>query len=819
MFLFFCSSALCYVEFASRLSVAGSAYNYTYTSVGEFAAFVIGWNLVLEYVIGTASEAKAISNQIDALLGNAYQNAMEARFPMHSSFLSTYPDLIAASIVLVMSALISYGVKESTRINSILTFLNLGTVVTIVLSGSTKLNFANWTIPRQSIPPQYRSTAGNGGFFPFGVSGVMAGAAKCFFGYVGFDAIATTGEEAKNPRRNIPLSIILSLTVVFICYLCISVVLTLVIPYYEQDPEAPFLNIFEVFGWTFMKWLVSVGSLFALLTGMFGALFPLPRILYSMSRDGLLYNSFAYVSPLTHTPIVSSLATGLLTAVLSAIFKLDQLIDMLSIGTLLAYTIVALSVLILRYSEELEQEETSDDDAGRYSDPVLVQSTGLGLNRNNVKFDPTESHGDNSTPIKPSSAPIDHQNGTETNTPHEEFHAISCPSTPPINSEHFETHQHTGYSTTGESNTQTTNACDLNIIQREIIVEAAQLESVGDQVNKRDRPSEQSNVINRTKINNQTKENGHPVYIEVTDECIRPSRGQVSNKYTPGGHYVKHVLNKPAGFTSSGSSLSVRALLNLNSTTRRVTAASQFTSKVCIYVFVGLTIVVCLTLNAVTDVDLNLDSNEIPASGNETLALRVIENQTNELLALNNHTLALPVSLNEKQAILALRVNRTSSSGRLPNYELNSSSQAVSNSSPVRFLDNYKTIRYENHPDSTASSSFPPSYSSSPSFASDLISTTDPVSSCKLFAIVLLVLVYLATLLCLSRQAQNVKALNFRVPFVPLVPCLSIFLNTFLMINLESSTWVRFVVWMTIGLFIYFSYGISHSKLKVKKES
>ncbi|KAL1448816.1 hypothetical protein WDU94_000074 [Cyamophila willieti] len=697
---------------------------------------------------------------------------MEARFPMHSTFLSTYPDLIAASIVLLMCALISYGVRESTRINSILTFLNLGTVVTIVLSGSTKLNFANWTIPRQNIPARYRSKAGNGGFFPFGVSGVMAGAAKCFFGYVGFDAIATTGEEAKNPRRNIPLSILISLSVVFVCYLCISVVLTLVIPYYEQDAEAPFLHIFDVFGWSFMKWLVSVGSLFALLTGMFGALFPLPRILYSMSRDGLLYNSFAYVSPLTHTPIVSSVATGLLTAVLSAIFKLDQLVDMLSIGTLLAYTIVALSVLLLRYSEDLDEEVSDDDAAARYSDPVIIQTIDHTMNRDKVK-----SESEDGSPA------IYHQSNTEIYTPHyDDFHVTSSSSFSQINNESYQ-------NTDDLSNAQKTNA---SIIRHDTgIVKATHLES------ERYHPAENlSNAsvytINRPELTSRTKLNENPVHIEVTDESIKSRQGQVSNNYSksPGGHSIKPVLS------TSGSSLSVRALLNLNSTPR-VTAASQFTSKVCIYMFIGLTIVMCLTLNAMLDVDLNLDNDEIvlpPVSGNDTLALQVREKKINKLQ--NYYNLALRVGENETNSLLELRV-RENETGRL---------LAI----PMSLNEKYATLALSN--DSLA-------LLVSSSFGSDLLFGLDPVWSCKVVAFVLLILVYLTTLLCLSRQAQNVKALNFRVPLVPLIPCLSIFLNTYLMVNLDPSTWVRFVVWMTLGLFIYFSYGISHSKLKDKKVS
>uniref|UniRef100_A0A8D8ZXD8 High affinity cationic amino acid transporter 1 n=1 Tax=Cacopsylla melanoneura TaxID=428564 RepID=A0A8D8ZXD8_9HEMI len=342
-------SGICYAEFAARVPKAGSAYIYSYVTVGEFIAYVIGWNLILEYCIGTASVAKAMSDQLDALLGNINRNAMLEVLPIHVSFMAPYPDFVAAGIVFLLSILLAWGVKESSIANNVFTLVNLFVVALMMVAGSFKVDFSNWNIPKANIPAD--KNGGEGGFAPWGLSGIMAGAAKCFFGFIGFDCIATCGEEAKKPQRNIPLSIVLSLIVIFICNFGIACVLTLMWPYYDQDPEAPFPYVFEKVGWPIMKYIVTIGSLFALSTSMLGAMFPLPRVLYAMASDGLLYEFFSHIHPVTKTPVLATLVSGVLSGIMAALFKLDQLIDMMSIGTLLAYTIVSICVMILRYRD------------------------------------------------------------------------------------------------------------------------------------------------------------------------------------------------------------------------------------------------------------------------------------------------------------------------------------------------------------------------------------------------------------------------------------------------------------------------------------
>ncbi|XP_045497938.1 cationic amino acid transporter 3 [Colias croceus] len=345
-------AGLCYAEFAARVPKAGSAYVYSYVSVGEFIAFTIGWNLILEYVIGTASVAKGMANYIDSLCNNSMANTMTRIAPIHVSFLADYPDFFAFGLVLLITVLLGVGVRESTKLNNVFTALNMATVVIVVIAGAIKSDPSNWRIDVADIPEEYRSSAGAGGFMPWGVAGVMAGAAKCFFGFVGFDCVATTGEEAKNPKRDIPLSIVMSLAIIFLSYFTIATVLTMMWPYYLQDADAPFPHVFTQVGLPAIKWIVTIGAIFALCTSLLGAMFPLPRVLYAMASDGVLFRPLAVINKKTQTPLLATALSGLLSATMAAIFNLNQLIDMMSIGTLLAYTIVAISVLMLRYEEE-----------------------------------------------------------------------------------------------------------------------------------------------------------------------------------------------------------------------------------------------------------------------------------------------------------------------------------------------------------------------------------------------------------------------------------------------------------------------------------
>ncbi|XP_037939963.1 cationic amino acid transporter 3 [Teleopsis dalmanni] len=345
-------AGICYAEFAARVPKAGSAYVYSYVTIGEFVAFTIGWNLILEYVIGTASVARGLSGYFDSLINNSMSKALEEAMPINAGFLGNYPDFLSFGMVLLLAALLAFGVKESSFLNNIFTTVNLVTIAIVLVAGGINAKPSNWKIPADQVPIVEGKDFGTGGFMPYGIAGVMAGAAKCFYGFVGFDCIATTGEEAINPKRNIPLAIVISLIIIFLSYFGVSTVLTMMVPYFEQDPHAPFPSAFESIGWDTVKWIITIGAVFALCTSLLGAMFPLPRILYAMGNDGIMFKKLSTVHDYTQTPLLATIISGIFASIMALLFDLDQLIDMMSIGTLLAYTIVAICVLVLRYQDE-----------------------------------------------------------------------------------------------------------------------------------------------------------------------------------------------------------------------------------------------------------------------------------------------------------------------------------------------------------------------------------------------------------------------------------------------------------------------------------
>lgn len=319
-----------------------------------------------------------MSGYIDSLTNQTFSTVFRDWMPINSSFLATYPDFLSVFFIILLTILLTVGVKESSVINNIFTSINMVTVCIILVIGIYKSNPSNWTISKESIPEEYQLRAGEGGFMPFGVAGILAGAAKCFYGFVGFDCVATTGEEAIKPERNIPLSIVLSLIIIFISYFGISTVLTMMWPYYLQDPSAPFPYVFQQLDMLTVKWIVSVGAICALINSLVGALFPTPRVLYAMANDGLLFKILAHVNRKTQTPIYATICCGIFAAIMALLFDLDHLIDMMSIGTLMAYTIVAVSVLVLRYKDD----ENLNVKENKYTNTIILKQL---LNVNSIK--------------------------------------------------------------------------------------------------------------------------------------------------------------------------------------------------------------------------------------------------------------------------------------------------------------------------------------------------------------------------------------------------------------------------------------------------
>ncbi|TMW50794.1 hypothetical protein DOY81_004123 [Sarcophaga bullata] len=378
-------AGVCYAEFGARVPKAGSAYVYSYVCIGEFAAFVIGWNLILEYMIGTASVCRGISLYLDTLINDTLKTTFAEVAPMNISFLGSYFDFFACGLVVVFGVALAFGVETSAIANNFCTCLNLSILLFVIIAGSVKANFSNWSIDVDAVNKTDMAPdteLGAGGFFPFGFTGTLKGAATCFFGFVGFDCIATTGEEVQNPRKNIPRSILLSLLVIFLCYFGVSTVITLMVPYYLQDPNAPLPSAFKLVGWDFAMWIVSIGGLVGLLASLFGALFPLPRVMYSMAQDGLMFGVFGRIHPRYRVPVAGSVVAAMLTALIAGLFDLAQLVSLLSIGTLLAYSVVAISITILRYMDNSDTLGTTQSN-GNLATSNIVNGHGNGISNGN----------------------------------------------------------------------------------------------------------------------------------------------------------------------------------------------------------------------------------------------------------------------------------------------------------------------------------------------------------------------------------------------------------------------------------------------------
>ncbi|XP_062999802.1 cationic amino acid transporter 4 [Elgaria multicarinata webbii] len=330
-------AALCYAEFGAHVPKTGSAYMFTYVSVGEIWAFLIGWNVILEYMIGGAAVARAWSGYLDAIFDHRIKNFTETHIgTWHVPFLAHYPDFLASGILLIATAFISFGARVSSWLNHVFSAVSMGVIVFILVMGFILARPENWA-------------AGEGGFAPYGISGIMAGSATCFYAFVGFDVIATCSEEARNPQRAIPRAIAIALSLATGAYILVSMVLTLMVPWHSLDPDSALADAFYRRGYAWAGFIVAAGSICAMNTVLLSNLFSLPRIVYAMAEDGLFFQVFSRVHPRTQVPLVAIVVFGFLMSVLALIFDLEALVQFLSIGTLLAYTFVAASVIILRF--------------------------------------------------------------------------------------------------------------------------------------------------------------------------------------------------------------------------------------------------------------------------------------------------------------------------------------------------------------------------------------------------------------------------------------------------------------------------------------
>jgi APA family basic amino acid/polyamine antiporter len=386
-------AGLCYAEFAAMIPLAGSAYTYAYATLGELFAWIIGWDLTLEYAMGASTVSSGWSNhfiefmrifKVDIPLWMAYDHWTALRtaentiaremakaadpsliegtqkFIDHVASIITAqsPELIRRShdllnaphlfgmeiglnlpalcIALFITGILVIGIKESAGFNATIVIIKLSVVLFVIALGAGYVNMKNWGSSWSS-------------FAPYGMSGIGAGAAYIFFAYIGFDAVSTTAQEAKNPQRDLPIGIIASLAVCTVLYISVAAVLTGMVPWQEVNLEAPIARAFLDRGLTSASHLITAGALAGLTSVMLVMLLGQTRVLYAMAKDGLLPKQFfAAIHPKYRTPYKNTILVGILAAIVGSLTPIDDIGKMVNIGTLLAFVIVCIAVLILR---------------------------------------------------------------------------------------------------------------------------------------------------------------------------------------------------------------------------------------------------------------------------------------------------------------------------------------------------------------------------------------------------------------------------------------------------------------------------------------
>lgn len=344
-------AGLCYAEFASMLPVSGSAYTYGYATLGEFVAWIIGWDLILEYLFGSATVAVGWSGYVISFLNDfgIHLPATICQSPFaygpdgwyQTGAIINFP---AVFIIALMTTLLVIGIKESARFNNIIVIVKVAVILLFVGFGISYIDVENW---KPFLPEN------TGKFSEFGWTGVLTGAAVVFFAYIGFDAVSTTAQEAVNPQRDLPKGILLSLAICTVLYVAVSLVMTGIVKYTELNVPAPIAVAIDATG-KGLAWLspfIKIGAIAGLSSVVMVLLLGQSRVFYSMAHDGLLWKSFAKTHPKYKTPYLTSIVTGLFAALFAGFLPIGLLGELVSIGTLLAFVIVCLGLIVLRKKE------------------------------------------------------------------------------------------------------------------------------------------------------------------------------------------------------------------------------------------------------------------------------------------------------------------------------------------------------------------------------------------------------------------------------------------------------------------------------------
>lgn len=327
-------AALCYSEFATMLPISGSAYSYAYATLGELVAWVIGWDLILEYALAASAVAVGWSGYVRDILngfGIPLPDVIAGSPGTHPGALFNLPAFL---ILLLMTALLVVGIRESARTNAVIVAIKLFVVLFVIAVGGFYVSPENWRP-----------------FAPFGFDGIVAGAATVFFAYIGFDAVTTAAEESRNPGRDMTIGIVGSLAVCTVLYLAVAAVVTGMVPLSAIDVSAPVAQAFRHHGLDFAGGLISAGAIAGLSSVLLVLLLGQSRIFFSMSRDGLLPELFSAVHPRFGTPHIATIGVGIAVALIAGFVPLDELAELANIGTLFAFVVVAIGIVVLRRIE------------------------------------------------------------------------------------------------------------------------------------------------------------------------------------------------------------------------------------------------------------------------------------------------------------------------------------------------------------------------------------------------------------------------------------------------------------------------------------
>ena len=326
-------AALCYAEFASMVPVAGSAYTYSYVTLGQFIAFIIGWDLFLEFTVGAAAVAIGWSGQLNATLDQIFGVTLPEAItapPAEGGVVN----LLGMLLVLALTYLLVRGIRISAKANIVMVIVTIAVLLLIIAVGATEVSTSNWDP-----------------FFPFGLGGIIGGAALVFFAFIGFDIVATTAEEARNPQRDMPRGILGSLAITTLLYIAVALVLTGMLVYTELNTAAPVADAFEAADRPWASGFIFAGALVALTNTVLILMLGQSRVTFAMARDRLLPGALARTHPRYGTPSRITILIGVLVAILAGVTPIATAAELVNIGTLFAFMLVSAGVLLLRRSE------------------------------------------------------------------------------------------------------------------------------------------------------------------------------------------------------------------------------------------------------------------------------------------------------------------------------------------------------------------------------------------------------------------------------------------------------------------------------------